>query len=257
MKIGFTERGDGGLDLSWLDKAKTGKCDGVVVISKNLNLRTQAAIYECWNNICPIIVHADCTGWGGSAIEPYVPKPATQLHNICDMLLSKFPADHIVLRIDPIFPTPKGLERVHRLVDAAVACGILPQCRCRVSIFDEYKHVKERFRSMGYEPMYGDSFAASDKMMHNTAALLNELHTKYGIVFETCAEHKLAQLCPEACREQGCLSRTDLEIMGFKYENTFENPQSRNGCHCLGCKTELLENKHPCKHGCKYCYWRD
>ena len=34
MKIGFTERGDGGLDLSWLDKAKTGKCDGVVVIRR-------------------------------------------------------------------------------------------------------------------------------------------------------------------------------------------------------------------------------
>ena len=44
MKIGFTERGDAGLDLSWYDKVHTQHCDGLIAITKNLTSRRPSGL---------------------------------------------------------------------------------------------------------------------------------------------------------------------------------------------------------------------
>ena len=36
MKIGFTERGDAGIDLSWVSKLENNEVDGAVLITKNI-----------------------------------------------------------------------------------------------------------------------------------------------------------------------------------------------------------------------------
>lgn len=256
LRIGFTERGDGGLDLSWANKVAEGVCDGVVVVTKNLNPGARNKIMEVYRSGFPIIVHAGITGWGGTIIEPCVPTPDVQLNNIVSLLRAGFPPDHLVARIDPIIPSEEGLTKVQHLIHRAMNANILPTCRCRVSVYDEYNHVKDRLRKMGLQPLYGDSFYAPKQMMDKVGHLLSGFHWHYGITFETCAEHALAIACPGVFKEQGCISYEDLSIMGLSYKNAFQNPQNRGGCKCLGCKYELLTQKQQCPHGCVYCYWQ-
>ena len=73
MRIGITERGDAGLDLSWLKK--TDACDGMVLITKNANDRFAGAVMELRAKNFPCVVHATCTEWGGTRLEPFVPRP--------------------------------------------------------------------------------------------------------------------------------------------------------------------------------------
>lgn len=258
MKIGFTERGDAGLDFSWVEKCKNHQVDGAVVITKNLNPTCRGHILELHAQQFPLIVHVGCTGWGGTIVEPNVPDFHTQLENLRALLDDSFPIENCVLRVDPIFPTPKGIARVLKVLDTAESTGLLDatdlhKLRIRISVLDEYQHVKQRFYEMGQQPIYGPKdFYAPWNMMN---ALCDALAgTKWE--FETCAEHQLASMAPGLFIEQGCLSQEDLKRMGLTWGKTFENGQQRSGCHCLGCKTELLSCKARCAHQCAYCYWK-
>ena len=44
--------------------------------------------------------------------------------------------------------------------------------RIRISIYDEYNHVKERLKAAGYNPCFGKNFYASQKQMENVANAL-------------------------------------------------------------------------------------
>ena len=192
-----------------------------------------------------IIVHATCTGYGGTELEPNVPNFTTQLTMIKMLLDDGFPAEQIVLRIDPIFPTVNGMRAVR-----CVLFGRDPRIqRCRISILDEYPHVKERFCNHGWTPIYGNSFQASDEQLKYVAEQLKEREELFGfngLTFETCAESKLVKIakeigCGSFIEERGCISEKDLEILGFDktmIQDMKENPQNRKGCHCLSCKKD-------------------
>lgn len=257
-KIGFTERGDAGRDLSWYEKCKEGECDGIIVITKSITTGCRERVMTLYSSGFPVILHCGCTGWGSTILEPNVPSPSEQLDVLAAMLKVGFPADHVVLRIDPIIPTKEGLKRVKRVLDGALNRSILPLCRVRVSIIDEYRHVKNRFIKAGLVPVYGPTaFGPSDEQMQATAGTLAPYAEKYGIKFETCAEPRLTNYAPHAFVAQGCVSELDLKVMGLEYDKAFINPQNRHGCLCLGCKKELLENKSRCPNGCLYCYWKE
>lgn len=255
MKIGFTERGDAGRDLSWVAKCAARQVDGAVVITKTLFDPCAQEILNLHRSGFPLILHATCTGWGGSVVEPHVWEYRKQLDAVQRLVGAGFPTKNIVLRIDPIFPTGSGIDRVLELISAAKAMGLIggsSPVRLRVSVLDEYKHVKQRFTDIGFGPIYGDAFYAPDRMMADVARALRST----GLRFETCAETKLAAMAPDVFVPRGCLSRTDLDIMGLDYDKAFVNPQGRSGCLCLGCKTELLARREQCPNRCAYCYWK-
>lgn len=252
MKIGITERGDASINLSWKDRLPT--VDGVILITKNLTPTFIDSVNEARKQGHKLIVHATCTGWGGTELEPNVPKYQAQLTTLRTLILSGFPKEQCVLRIDPIFPTANGLGRIGQVLGYADKLGLLP-IRVRISIYDEYKHVRERLQQHGINPMYGGSFYAPYNMMEAAKRTLQHLANKYGITFETCAEPKLA--CNEI-QPSGCISAKDLSLMGLELDPTLtQNPQNRTGCMCLSCKTELLENRCRCPHQCLYCFWKD
>lgn len=252
MKIGITERGDAGLDLSWADKLNY--VDGAILITKNITDKFIKTVCEKHNAGHKIIIHCTCTGWGGSVIEPNVPEYTTQISQLCKLIQSGFPKSRCVLRIDPIFPTKKGLQHVQKVIETAYTEKLLPEIRVRISILDEYRHVKDRFRQMGYEPIYGNSFYAPKSMFENTARTLAAYQD---ITYECCAEPMLTNQYPYRFIAHGCISPTDLAILGIPYNAMTVNPQNRNGCLCLSCKTELLNNRHRCPHQCAYCFWKD
>lgn len=253
MKIGITEHGDASVDMRWRWPGGLIGYDGAILITKNITDEFIAAVLE---ETKPIIVHATCTGWGGTAIEPNVPDYKTQLAQLKKLIDSGFPASHCVLRIDPIFPSEAGLARLRSVLDHFKAMHLCVD-RIRVSIVDEYRHVKARLQANGWTPLYGDNFGPSNDQIAAVAAVLENY---YPMHFETCTEEKLAAMGANIVAA-GCVSFKDLNIMGFDTQtmtNLYENPQHRFGCHCLSVKRELLgcENRHPCKHNCVYCFWK-
>lgn len=261
MRIGITERGDAGLDLSWYDK--TGNCDGLIAITKNITYGFAEKILDLNRRGYPCIIHATCTGWGKTVIEPNVPDYKTQLMGVRKLIYYGFPEDRIVLRIDPIIPSVQGLNKVRDVITHAAELGInLDKIRIRISIIDEYRHVKERFRALGLNTIYpGSQFYASPENFEYVRQQLKQIQTDikntygYSIKFYCCAEPALTD--PDLFVQAGCVSQIDLNLLGLEYKTDFTNPQNRSGCMCLGCKTELLTRKTRCPHQCIYCYWRD
>lgn len=259
MYIGITERGDAGIDFSWEEQIRNYSVDGAVLITKKLSNEFIKRVSSLHVDGYKVMVHCTVTGYGGSRLEPNVPDYKTQLA-MFKILLETFPKENCILRIDPIFPSEKGLQKIMEVCSQASRIGLFP-IRTRISIFDEYNHVKKRLSDNGLHPLYGTKFQADEKQLNNTASCLANLAQQYNISFETCAEDTLAKTANEifqnTCFVCGCISEKDLKIMNIPYELMEQNPQERKGCHCLSCKKELLSTKKRCPNGCLYCYWKD
>ena len=252
MKIGITERGDAGLNMAWVEKLNS--VNGVVLITKNISKLFVENVLKAHSAGHKLIVHCTCTGFGGSKLEPHVPNYKVQLNSLKFLIDMGFPAEQCVLRIDPIFPSEKGLQRVKSVLNyfRSLNTGIE---RVRISIVDEYAHVKERYRQLGWKPLYGNNFYPSKKQIIDVAQALNEANYDFLFKYETCAENDLSTLLTRH-EVLGCISKEDLKILGIPEEQMSENPQGRKGCHCLSCKTELLTERKPCPHQCIYCFWK-
>lgn len=237
FKVGITERGDAGLDLSWVDKL----LDLNILITKSVNDKFIEKLMESHNSGYKIILHATCTGLGGKKIEPNVPAPEWTHSQVVDLIEAGFPAEQIVLRIDPIIPTERGIETAQNVLELFRDIEIL---RVRYSFLDMYPHVKERLRQAGLPVRY-ESFHAPREMINNALNMLDFYSDIFE--FESCAEDTPHQL--------GCVSHKDLNIFGITADLSGTSNQ-RKGCLCVANKTELLTQKKQCKHGCLYCYWR-
>lgn len=251
MKIGITERGDAGIDFSWIDKLNS--VDGAILITKNANPTFIRHVLNAYKTQPNIVIHINCTGWGDTWLEPNVPDFNTQLYAIQKLIDGGFPPSHIVLRIDPIIPTPDGIAKAKAVIDKFLSMNT-GVTRIRFSVLDEYNHVKDRLTSIGHKPFY-EGFLPSTEMLNCVAQLLNSYPQ---LTFESCAEHVLAtKFNVKNIKEVGCVSTKELELFGIDIPSTLtENGQNRFGCHCLTCKTELLTNRRQCPHKCVYCYWK-
>lgn len=250
IKIGITEQGDGGLDLSWAEKMDT--VDGAIIITKNLN---DNVINKLLMHKDKVIVHCGCTGMGGTAYEPNVPSFDWQLNQLAKLINLGFHANHAVLRIDPIIPTPEGIAYVKNVLDQFHTMqqnGTLPaNIRIRISVIDMYPHVRERFTKASLPLPYGNQFYAPFNMMNHLTKTLRQ----YPYTYETCAERFLNDTIYE---KTGCVSAKDAAQLTLDVADVNDiNMQNRSGCLCLSCKKELLSSKHPCPHKCAYCYWKD
>ena len=264
MKIGITERGDAGRDLSWADKCRAGECDGVIVVTKSITRGCGNNILALHQNRFPVILHATCTGWGETEMEPMAYPPFAQFTSVANLLYRGLPEDRVVIRVDPILPTKEGFDRARSVFREASAFGFFNRpgkVRVRISVIDEYRHAKQRMLGRGIQPCYPEGkFFASPEQFQEVAKFLSEIHEEFGVKeFETCAEPLLSNYARKGLvKRVGCVSAVDIERMGLSMSGKESvNPQGRNGCLCLSCKTELLTSKHPCFNSCAYCYWRD
>ena len=221
MKIGITERGDAGIDFSWIGA----KVDGMILITKKLSHQFIAAAAR--ENA---IVHATITGLGGTIIEPNVMPPGEAYEHFED-LVNEIGKERVVLRIDPIVPSRK--EAAEKVFKDLRHFGT----RVRISFMDNYTHVRGRFRRV-----------KADLEPYDFHAPLAE-RIKMAKFFEG------AEICGEPnmiC--SGCVSQRDLGILGLESGNGTKG--QRLACCCLAEKTELLTSRKQCPHGCLYCYWK-
>lgn len=254
-KIGITEAGDAGLDLSW--KEKLGTVDGAVVITKCVSPAFYNAVLA---NKDRLIVHATITGYGHSVLEPNVPNPYDEFDAIMALVEGGFPKEKVVIRVDPIIPTPKGIDKAKKVITTFMDEGF---SRFRVSIIDMYKHVKARFKEAGLPLPYGESgFVPNPKQARQVDEMLHEV-TEYWqlLVSQGVFSDKLRiECCAEPSLKNavhcGCISAYDLTLLGLSEDTEVDNAgYQRPACMCYSGKTELLNHKQRCTHGCLYCYW--
>lgn len=249
-KIGITEAGDAGLDLSWANKLH--EVDGAVLITKSI---TPQFIKSVIANKEKLIVHATITGYGGTVVEPNVPCPTEAFAYLLDLVDQGFLKQKVVVRVDPVIPTPKGLQRACAIIQKGIDSGYT---RFRISLIDMYPHVRARFSESRLPLPYGaKGFLPSDSQSIATDEMLKSL-SEYGEMLESplrieaCVEPQLKNVI-----HQGCISSYDLKLLGLNEDRNCDNIGfQRKNCLCYLGKTELLTNKRRCPHQCLYCYWK-
>lgn len=290
--IGFTERGDAGIDLRWKDKLEnTNNIDGAVLITKRI---TDKFIKTVLDLSKPVVVHANCTGWGGTAIEPGAAPYSEQLQMLNKLIELGFDVNRCVIRIDPIIPTSEGLSRLGAVLNAIPNYKYfdLDKMRIRFSVLDMYPHVKERFKKIqrdiretvpyGYDaslfpqgqtnpptmvgfddPYHGKFYASQEQFVSVYDVLKEYAPSDRAHLYETCAEPAMIaideQQDKQILKATGCLSEADYTAMNLTKPNiSAVNGQNRHGCLCLRTKTELFPARpiHGCALKCAYCYWK-
>ena len=238
VRVGITERGDA-CNLEWVDRL-----DDVafaILITKNANDRFIAAVAPRAERL---IVHLTCTGFGGTVLEPRVP-PLAWTRTQYDRLAAVLPMDRVVLRIDPVVPTARGIEVARTVLDAFRDSGVR---RVRFSLLDMYPHAAARFQGAGLPHPYGGAFQPSAGQRLAATDLFAAYQGRY--LIESCAEAGPWQV--------GCISDRDAAACGFQDLPLGGSACQRKGCLCPNGKTELLRRRPaPCGHGCLYCYWKD
>lgn len=231
-KIGITERGDAGLDLSWADRLD--EVDGCIVITKNPTPEFMELVKEYQDKL---IVHVTITGHGGSEIEPNIPystKVFYQFKKIVELLGPQ----KTVLRIDPIIPTPCGINTAYKIYYESL---FYPDHRLRVSILDNYPHVNRRFEKAGLPTL--------NYRFHESYSKRKEIISYFGDRVEICGEPGFSSI--------GCVSNKDLRALGLPLETVDSQSHQRKYCNCLDIKKELLTNREQCPYKCLYCYWKE
>ena len=238
--IGITEASEIAFNLDVFDRLY----DGNIIITKRL---TNALIDKLVENKDKIILHLTCTGWGGSELEPFVPKLETTRKKFGELIEKGFPIEHCVLRIDPIIPTEEGIDRMLGVLRLFTDTGIQ---RVRFSILDMYDHVKKRFREANLEVPY-ETFHAPLEIRKSIYDLLVDLGLQYHFDVEACAEPGIESI--------SCLSQKDIDILGLTDKITLVgNKEQRSNCGCPSNKTSLFKTKpERCLQKCLYCFWLD
>lgn len=247
VKIGITERGDATVDMSWVDKFNS--VNGAILITKNVSDEFIDAVLPFKDKV---VLHAACTGYGGTVLEPFVPEWMSQLAQVDKLVKAGFDKNKVVIRVDPIIPTSKGCFTAETVIKTAFT--LYDFRRFRVSVLDMYPHVRERFRRAGLPLPYGENFQASDEQFSKANSMIAKLLSDFpDIQIECCAENKLAN-----ATYTGCVGPKEFELLNIQMPENITCGHQRKGCMCVdGVKTELLDCKHRCKHGCLYCYWKD
>ena len=248
-KIGITEAGDAGLDLSWAKKLDS--VDGAILVTKHI---TPGFLNLVLKHKEKLIIHATFTGFGRTVIEPCVPSTCEEHDAIIQLVRRGFPKERVVIRVDPIIPTLKGTRTALSAIETFMDLGF---SRYRISVIDMYPHVRERFKLAGLPLPYGDGFSPNQEQLARVDEMVRIAKTYWSeqhdlpLRIEACAEPGLTE--PIAC---GCISAYDLTLLGLCDEQPDSVGYQRKNCMCYPGKTELLQRRQQCPHGCLYCYWK-
>lgn len=239
--VGITEAGDAGLDGGWMPWVEEGR--PAVLISKN-PMGVLKKINRLKIEHPNVIVHCTITGFAGTALEPRTPTVERSIKAYTE-LIDSLGGARVVLRLDPVIPTSKGIDRALWVSQLAYDAVGPKGYRHRLSFLDNYRHNRAEFERLG---------------------MLDELDRTYRghmhapLKIREAAHEALGQ--PPTCAEPGferwnvpCISEEDLDIFGVPEEFRRRQTKQRGDCGCLN-KRELLTSREPCALDCIYCYWK-
>jgi len=247
MKIGITERGDAAIHYDEAMEAHQ-KMDMSIFITKNPKF---FLTHELPKNV---ILHCTITGFGGTVIEPNVRSCHDEIAAYM-FLIRRHGKDRIVLRVDPLIPTPQGNEK---------ATPVIMNCRgrIRISFMDMYNHVVDRFLASP------DSLKCIGLEQHHLRKGSCQQHVPIPLRLKQY-DYVRSLLDGVGCKEEievcgepdfkctGCISQKDLDALNISVNDKIsKGGWQRPACACLAQKTELLTHKGKCNHNCIYCYWK-
>lgn len=241
--IGITETSDPAFHLEIFDNLYKAN----IIITKSL---TDKLIDKLIDNKSSCILHATITGMGGTKVEPFVPTIEKSRKQLKKLIEKGFPVNQIVLRIDPIIPTPKGILTAKNTLTLLSDFNIP---RVRISFLDMYKHVKTRFEDNNI-PLPYESFHADENLRKETFEELEHFALSLGYKnIYACGEPNLP--------ETPCISQMDIDILGLTNEITLEGKkEQRTNCACPSNKRQLIKwtntKDKKCGHSCLYCYMK-
>lgn len=239
QQIGITENGEVAFNLDIFDNLKRAN----IIITKRL---TDNLIDKLIEHQDKCILHLTVTGMGGSKLEPFVPTVEETYDKFTQLIDKGFPIKQVVLRIDPIIPTPKGVQTALKVIKLFINNFNIK--RIRWSSLDMYKHVLERFKEENIKPPY-ETFNAN----------IVKINGLYSILQGICYVNDIDL---EACGEEGyhtpCISQKDLDILQITDIKLIGSAEQRKTCGCPSNKTELIKGKpQRCPNKCLYCFWKE
>ena len=240
QQIGITETGDAFNNLEIFDNL----CAANIIVTKRLTTKLIDKLIE---NKEKCILHLTVTGMGSSRLEPMVPTKEQSFKKFNELIEKGFPVKQVVLRIDPIIPTAKGIITATTVIKLFINSGIT---RIRYSSMDMYNHVKERFNEESI-PLPYNTFHAKLSDIKNLDDKMKACGILMDADIEACGEPGVETI--------GCISQKDINILGLTDQITLVgNADQRNGCKCPSNKHQLIKAKpSPCSNACLYCFWRD
>lgn len=246
--IGITRNFEPSQDLTLFYRLK----DMNIIITKDLrNVVFQNLLLQHKDKI---ILHVNCTGWGSTPTEPKIPHPAVTYNNVLHLINSGFPVKQIVLRLDPIIPNEIGLNAMKLVLSTFTKLGIK---RCRISLLRLFPYIQQRVGFLEVSQLMGCPYYSD-----LTAKIYQTPSKKHLVdVFEICAQFESTYNF-EYCDNNhfndnkysvGCVSDTDLKIMG--YDDILINPAKINnsGCKCPSNVVELMQYRKQCNNHCLFC----
>ena len=238
--VGITETGDPFQHLDVFDRLYQAN----IIITKRL---TSKLIDKLVEHKDKCILHITCTGMGSSKLEPLVPSKEQTFEKFNELIDKGFPVEQVVLRIDPIIPTSKGIYTALSVIRLFKNSGIQ---RVRFSSFDIYEHVKDRFKNEGLQLPY-ETFHADLKTRKYLEDAMKISTYLMNADLEACGE-------PNLETTSGCISQKDIDILGLTDKIILiGSADQRKVCLCASNKRQLIKTKPaPCSNGCLYCFWK-
>ena len=241
--VGITERGDPVFDTSWISRIGDKDIDYAILISKSI-----PDIPTMLKHKDKIIFHATTTGMGGTLIERGVKSTAERFEDLEKLCVAGFPREQIVIRVDPIISTSKGVKTAINVMNMAISLGYR---RIRFSLVNPYPHVIERMRRCSDNVCTIFTTEIDHRKAYDEIKKLSKQYPE--VSFESCAmddEFKTA-----------CISSKDAEILHLSQDIIDKlytgSSKQRSKCLCPSTKIDLLKSPRQCKHSCLYCYWKE
>jgi hypothetical protein len=194
-------------------------------------------------------------------LEPYVPTLTDRLKQL-NALCRRFGPECVTWRFDPIcwYTTENGMLRdnladFEKIAAHARDAGIR---RCITSFMDDYPKIKKRIKKRG---LTASGFAFVDPPMEKKIAVvlhMAQVLEGFGIALLTCCEKALLEALPPGAsiRPASCIPSDLLAaLFGGRLSMRKDSGQrTRDGCGCRVSVDVGSYRRHPCFHGCLFCY---
>jgi DNA repair photolyase len=229
--FGISNSGEPGFSYEWINRLEFIN----VIISRTVSTTNKYFLDRLIENKDNMILHICVSGWGGTSFEPKIPKVDKVLEGVEYLKKNGFNTEFMVLRIDPIFPNSKGLNKVTEILELFKRTGIV---RVRYGILRQTNTVRQRFIER-----FGKCPFSWEIPNEEIVEMVDEKIKSFGYyTYESCRTG-----LPDSL---GCVSEKDLRLFGMTgAPYTYEK---KNHCKCLSGTVELMDGK--CPGGCVYCY---
>lgn len=194
-------------------------------------------------------------------LEPKVPPLAERLQQM-ETLAERFGPQTVQWRFDPVcwlIPDHDGIQDnladLEEIADQASRSGI---DRCITSFMDPYPKIAKRIRTRG-GALQGFTFI--DPPLEQKTAVLMQMERvlrRRGIRLSTCCEKEVLEALPDGAgvESAACISNDRLmALFGGRLPIRRDSGQRvKHGCGCQVSVDVGSYRRHPCFHGCRFCY---